>query len=336
MTDQDLGTQAEQLPVQASAVRSETTFNAHWIKLIAVDCSYIAVKLLCVFVRIDFCEQSKSINSDEEEEQTFVGGQMFQQAPHRESVIFFSTGKKLFRARRIEKQESSAQQDQQTPFLSLHENYEKPSKSEPTTHTNPSVQPRPRGNTHLSRTTPLTGIVILICFFCFRPSCSKDLLSDFCSGDAAEAFSSTGGAASWWRGGHIHLAVCPGSCQLALCFASLWKPTGLHFALWRVHCEYSTPLTFTPLLMTLVWSTHTAPRSFINVLRFHLFSRGLFRSALSPCLVLPLTALYCRRDDLRYKHSIFTLKTPLSWLRKHCCQFNRCFIKVQNIAKCFV
>ncbi|XP_028265324.1 uncharacterized protein troap isoform X2 [Parambassis ranga] len=115
VTDQDLGTQAEQLPVQASAT--------------------------------DFCEQSKSTDGDEkeeEEEQKFVGGQMFQQAPHRESVIFFSTGKKLFRARRIEKQESSAQQDQQALFSSLHKNDENSSESELTTQKNPSVQPLPR------------------------------------------------------------------------------------------------------------------------------------------------------------------------------------------------
>ncbi|KAM4737400.1 uncharacterized protein troap isoform 1-T3 [Anableps anableps] len=55
----------------------------------------------------------RGISDDEEEElKTFL------QAPPRESVIFFSTGKKLIRAPRFENQGGSAQQEQHDPALS--------------------------------------------------------------------------------------------------------------------------------------------------------------------------------------------------------------------------
>ncbi|KAI4824476.1 hypothetical protein KUCAC02_012985 [Chaenocephalus aceratus] len=60
-------------------------------------------------------------DKDEEEEQRIVGGQPFFQAPQRESVIFFSTGKTLLRAPRFEKQENSVRHDEHCPVLPVHE-----------------------------------------------------------------------------------------------------------------------------------------------------------------------------------------------------------------------
>ncbi|XP_034550663.1 uncharacterized protein troap [Notolabrus celidotus] len=90
---------------------------------------------------------SKDDNDDEKKEQEhrIVGRQPFFQAPQRESVIFFSTGKKLLRAPRFEKQESSVHQEQlspvspeQTKMLPVHE--DKSSVPEPTCHIIPAVQ----------------------------------------------------------------------------------------------------------------------------------------------------------------------------------------------------
>lgn len=63
---------------------------------------------------------SSDDNDDEEKEQEnrIVERQPFFQALQRESVIFFSTGKKLLRAPRFEKQESSVQHEQQGPVSS--------------------------------------------------------------------------------------------------------------------------------------------------------------------------------------------------------------------------
>ncbi|KAG7520025.1 hypothetical protein JOB18_021166 [Solea senegalensis] len=60
-------------------------------------------------------EKSKANTSEEEEEkeEERVGRQPFLQAPERESVIFFSTGKNLSRAPHFEKQKSSCEQQQQ-------------------------------------------------------------------------------------------------------------------------------------------------------------------------------------------------------------------------------
>uniref|UniRef100_UPI0037E8D6AE uncharacterized protein troap n=1 Tax=Semicossyphus pulcher TaxID=241346 RepID=UPI0037E8D6AE len=81
---------------------------------------------------------------EDEEQQRIVGGQPFIQAPQRESVIFFSTGKKLLRAPRFEKQESSADHEQHGPvssaqreMLPVHEG--KSSVSEPACQINPAV-----------------------------------------------------------------------------------------------------------------------------------------------------------------------------------------------------
>ncbi|XP_029995691.1 uncharacterized protein troap [Sphaeramia orbicularis] len=76
VTDQVPETQAEQLPVQSSVA------NSHFEEMVAMT----------------------EANEDEEQERT-RGGQPFIQASERESVIFFSTGKKLFRAPYFKKQE---------------------------------------------------------------------------------------------------------------------------------------------------------------------------------------------------------------------------------------
>ncbi|KAL6119731.1 uncharacterized protein ACO6RY_04248 [Pungitius sinensis] len=65
-----------------------------------------------------------------EGQQRIVGGQPFFQAPHRESVIFFSTGKTLSRAPIFEKQESTARHKQHGPLLPAHK--EVPLESVPT------------------------------------------------------------------------------------------------------------------------------------------------------------------------------------------------------------
>ncbi|KAI3357397.1 hypothetical protein L3Q82_015830 [Scortum barcoo] len=102
-----------------------------------------------------YCEEKVKVsgaNSDEDDdggkeqpqEQRIVGVQPFFQAPQRESVIFFSTGKKLLRAPRFEKQESSAHHEQHGPGSSekrkvLPVQEEMSSASEPTCQINPSV-----------------------------------------------------------------------------------------------------------------------------------------------------------------------------------------------------
>ncbi|GAA6222820.1 uncharacterized protein LOC108876374 [Lates japonicus] len=119
VTDKDPETQAEQLPVQASSTKTRCEEKA---------------------------ETSRANTSEDEEreqEQRIVGGQPFIQAPQRESVIFFSTGKKLFRAPRFEKQESSSDQhgpvpSQQRKVLPVHE--EMSSVSEQTCQINLPVQ----------------------------------------------------------------------------------------------------------------------------------------------------------------------------------------------------
>ncbi|XP_074498630.1 uncharacterized protein troap [Sebastes fasciatus] len=112
VTDKDAETRAEQLPVQVTTTKS-------------------------------LCEEkveASRVSSDEveEEEQRIVGGQPFFQEPHRESVIFFSTGKTLLRAPRFVKQEGSARDKQHGPVLPVHE--EVSSASAPTCQIKPSVQ----------------------------------------------------------------------------------------------------------------------------------------------------------------------------------------------------
>ncbi|XP_008294766.1 uncharacterized protein troap [Stegastes partitus] len=121
VTDKDSDTQAEQLPVQASPTKS-----------------YYEEKP-------ETSRTNSHEEEEEEEEQKSEGGQMFLQAPHRESVIFFSTGKKLIRAPHFKKQEISAQQDHQG-LLSSEQRKLQPvhndtsTESEPTSQTNPCVQ----------------------------------------------------------------------------------------------------------------------------------------------------------------------------------------------------
>ncbi|XP_040913930.1 uncharacterized protein LOC121194866 isoform X3 [Toxotes jaculatrix] len=121
VTDKDPETQAEQLPVQASSTKTHCE------------------------EKIEASRTNLSEDEEKEQEQRTVGGQPFIQAPQRESVIFFSTGKKLFRAPRSEKQESSSDEDQHGPVssdqrkvLPVHE--ETSSSSEPACQVNPPVQ----------------------------------------------------------------------------------------------------------------------------------------------------------------------------------------------------
>nr|XP_046253692.1 uncharacterized protein LOC124063759 isoform X2 [Scatophagus argus] len=124
VADKDPETQAEQLPVQATAFPS----------------SFLQTK-----PHSEEKLETSRANSSEEEDQRIVGGQPFIQAPHRESVIFFSTGKKLLRAPRFEQQESSAHHEQHGPGISeqrkvLPAHLQTPSVSEPTCQIKPSVQ----------------------------------------------------------------------------------------------------------------------------------------------------------------------------------------------------
>lgn len=60
--------------------------------------------------------RAHTIKDDEDEqERAGVAGQPFVQAQERNSVIFFSAGKKLFRVRHLETQESSSHQPQLGP-----------------------------------------------------------------------------------------------------------------------------------------------------------------------------------------------------------------------------
>lgn len=79
---------------------------------------------------------------------------MFLQAPHRESVIFFSTGKKLIRAPRVEKPEGLALQHRHGPVSSEQRRFvpvqdDVSAESEPSCQINPSVQRLHRGNADL-------------------------------------------------------------------------------------------------------------------------------------------------------------------------------------------
>ncbi|KAM6929447.1 uncharacterized protein troap isoform 2-T2 [Lycodopsis pacificus] len=112
VTDKDPETRAERLPVQV------TTTASHCGEQVEVS-------------RV-------GSNEVEEDQQEVVGGQPFFQAPQRESVIFFSTGKALLRARRFEKQEGSAHHQQHGPVLPVHE--ELSSVSVPTCEINPPVK----------------------------------------------------------------------------------------------------------------------------------------------------------------------------------------------------
>ncbi|CAJ1085303.1 uncharacterized protein troap [Xyrichtys novacula] len=89
--------------------------------------------------------EDKEDNEQKQQELGVLGRQPFFQAPQRESVIFFSTGKKLLRAPRFEKQEDSVLQEQhglvssaQSNKLPAHE--EKPFVSAPSHQNFPAVQ----------------------------------------------------------------------------------------------------------------------------------------------------------------------------------------------------
>lgn len=85
-----------------------------------------------------------------------MGGQPFIQAPQRESVIFFSTGKKLLRAPRFEQQAAGSARLQQPDLFSseqkevLPAHEEAPTVSGPTCRITPSVLSLHRGDTDVS------------------------------------------------------------------------------------------------------------------------------------------------------------------------------------------
>uniref|UniRef100_A0A668A6H3 Uncharacterized LOC115362528 n=1 Tax=Myripristis murdjan TaxID=586833 RepID=A0A668A6H3_9TELE len=86
---------------------------------------------------------------EEEQEHRSAAGQPFLQEQHRESVIFFSTGKKLFRVPRFEKQDSCAHLEQQGTVSSTQRpggpaREETSSGSDTTRHMNPCILSFPR------------------------------------------------------------------------------------------------------------------------------------------------------------------------------------------------
>ncbi|XP_053173534.1 uncharacterized protein troap [Scomber japonicus] len=91
VAEKDPEIQAEQLPVQASTIKSQCEENS---------------------------ETSRTNSEEDEENKQIMGGQPFLQAPQRQSVIFFSAGKNLLRAPRFEKQETSVHQEQHGPVSS--------------------------------------------------------------------------------------------------------------------------------------------------------------------------------------------------------------------------
>ncbi|XP_030277705.1 uncharacterized protein troap isoform X2 [Sparus aurata] len=121
VADKDPETKTEQLP--------ETTTKSHCEEKIETGAN-----------------SNEDEYEDDDEEQRIGGGQPFIQALQRESVIFFSTGKKLLRAQRFEKQENSPHREQAGPVSSEQRNVlpvheETSSVSEPTCEiTHSSVQ----------------------------------------------------------------------------------------------------------------------------------------------------------------------------------------------------
>lgn len=79
-----------------------------------------------------------------------MGEQMFLQAEHRESVIFFSTGKKLFRVPRLEKlgDQCAPVSPEERKGLPVHG--EVPAVPEPSCKISPAVQRPHRGNSDRS------------------------------------------------------------------------------------------------------------------------------------------------------------------------------------------
>lgn len=157
MAEKDAETREGQLPVQATTVRSEWRFKPSSHTEIHIEFSsrylfkiYGKITVFCLrppslLQTKSHCEEkaeASRVSSEKEEvkeEQSIVGGQPFFQAPQRESVIFFSTGKTLLRAPRFEKRH-----EPHGPVLPVHE--EMSSVSVPVCQTNPSVQSLHRGN----------------------------------------------------------------------------------------------------------------------------------------------------------------------------------------------
>lgn len=130
-----------------------------------------------------------------EEQQEEATRPLFPQTPQRESVIFFSTGKKLLRAPCFELQDNSAcekeeKEDGQFPsvqdkLLLAHE--KAPCTSEPTGHISPSALQT--GSSALCPAASSTQCFVPQDHTCLRlhhrPRCAEDLLCELCSGDAA-------------------------------------------------------------------------------------------------------------------------------------------------------
>ncbi|XP_058497874.1 uncharacterized protein troap isoform X2 [Solea solea] len=114
-------------------------------------------------------EKSKANTSEEEEkkeeEEERVGRQPFLQAPERQSVIFFSTGKNLTRAPHFEKQKSSCDQQQQQQHQQQQgqqgQQQQMPCVSEPPCRVNPSLQSLHR-DTVVPKTCGLSRAVALL------------------------------------------------------------------------------------------------------------------------------------------------------------------------------
>ncbi|XP_060913587.1 uncharacterized protein troap isoform X1 [Labrus mixtus] len=130
VTVKDPETQAKQLPGQDTTVEHERKN-----------------KPLCEG-KVETGREVSSVedgDEEEEKEQRKIGEQPFFQAPHRESVIFFSTGRKLLRAPRFEKEDKSAHQEQHGPVSSAQKKMlpvseERPCIPEPTNHIVLAVQ----------------------------------------------------------------------------------------------------------------------------------------------------------------------------------------------------
>ncbi|XP_068996913.1 uncharacterized protein troap [Embiotoca jacksoni] len=146
-TDKDTETQAEQLPVQTAATKPHCEEKVEETSRTNDD--------------------DDDDDDDEEEELKSMGGQIFLQAPHRESVIFFSTGKKLFRAQHFKKQGSSEQHHQDGPASSAQRKVllahdEGPTESEPSRQINSSVQHLHR-DLIVQNTRSLSPAVAMLC-----------------------------------------------------------------------------------------------------------------------------------------------------------------------------
>lgn len=192
--------------------------------------------------------EEETCRANESEQQRSAGAQPFIQAPQRDSVIFFSTGKKLLRVPRFEQQDISTVHEQDCagpsePRQVLLAQEETREEAKPTCPP-AAVQSLHKGNSkasHPARHPTLScysrsGLFDLCSF---RIHWSEELGCELCSGDAAQTSSSVWGAALGWGGGHLHLRMRLGLYRVSPPSVSLWKPAGGHVALWGVICKYT-------------------------------------------------------------------------------------------------